>query len=314
MTYQPDETPDEPAPDYEEPAEVEQTEEEPDEAPVQPEYYYQPDPTAEELRGLKSALAEERRRNRDLAENQRREVAERAVLNERLTQLDQAVRRSQEPKPAPAPDRDQDPVGWMSHQVEQHNRMLQGLGQYVQHREQATQQQQRQQQFMQRVQGLEIEFVQQYPDYHQALTHLRQELIGDLTSAGYSPQQAVQHVHQQELAAAWNAMSLGENPAARLYALAQRRGYGYTDAEAYENGNGQAQQQAWQPDVAQAFQQAMQGPDLSVQAAGGQEAATLGSAGGGSGGRMPSLKGLAAMSKEEFAEATKGDNWKRLWT
>lgn len=130
------------------------------------------------------------------------------------------------------------------------------------------------------------EFAKRQPDYQAAYDHLAADRNAELTALGYAdPALRTQILAQEEAAIVARALLDGTNPAERLYAAARRRGYrpGSDDGE-----------------------------KLRMAERGQQAGKSLGSA---SGGPTPAIsaEALAALDDTEFAQATKGEKWKRLW-
>ena len=76
-----------------------------------------------------------------------------------------------------------------------------------------------------------------HPDYPQARDHLLSSRRGELQMLGYEPQQVEQVLDAEEAAIVQLALSQNANPAERLYAVAESRGYKTTAAA---SGNGGA--------------------------------------------------------------------------
>ena len=140
-------------------------------------------------------------------------------------------------------------------------------------------------QLTQAVTSVEQQFAAQAPDYYEAVEHLRTQRAAELEALGVDPQSAQQQAHQELVRHAYMSAQAGMNPAEQAYRIAKARGF-----------TGKQQQSP--------------ADKLQSQAKGVAAARTLGS--GGATKNALSLDALAAMSDEDFAEATKGNNWQKL--
>lgn len=209
------------------------------------------------------------------AEQARREQ----IIEQRLAALVQA----QQPQ---APAFDENPAEHLRQQLQTVQQSQQATAEQIQQWHQAQQAEAQRQQLAQRVAAVEAEFVQQAPDYEQALKHLASVRVRELVAFGNDEEsarrQSVQELHQH---AYWCAAN-GKNPAAIAYELAKARGYSSKPAA---------------PSVADNFK---------VQQKGVAASRSLGSGGAASG--KPSVEALLSMTDEDFAAATKGNNWHKL--
>lgn len=130
------------------------------------------------------------------------------------------------------------------------------------------------------------EFARRQPDYEAARQFLEADREAELAALGIAdPLTRAQMIVDDKAMIIARALMDGVNVAERVYALARRRGYkpGASEAE-----------------------------KLALAERGQAAGKSLGSA---SGGAAPALsaEALAALSDREFADATKGERWKRLW-
>lgn len=240
-----------------------------------------------------SALHEERQRRKEAEDRARRaEEDYRRNLetgNQRLQQL--IALAQQRPQQAaevqPPPSLDQDPVGFVGHLAQRFDQKIQA---FEQQQAQTLAERQQQQQLAQlttvaqaHVQG----FAAQNPDYFDALQHVRGMRAAQYRAMGLSEEQVIAQIGHDELAFANTALQNRRNIAESLYEFAKASGYAPKAAERKPSET------------------------LAAEAKGVAAARSLGTGGGASKG-APSLEALAAMSDEEFVEATKGDNWRRL--
>lgn len=152
-----------------------------------------------------------------LAEAQQRVGA----LEANIQQLQQAQR---EPL-AQAPDKDTDPLGFMTHQLETINKQVADFqAALVQQQTQQTQLGQFQQ-FQQQVSLLRDQFAKATPDFPDAYTHIRNARTSDLRAFGLTDDKIQQAMFQEEAILAQNAIRQGKNPAEVIYDMAKRHGY-----------------------------------------------------------------------------------------
>lgn len=131
------------------------------------------------------------------------------------------------------------------------------------------------------------EFAKRQPDYQQAYSHLAADRDAELTALGYAdPAARLAIMQQEEATIVARALWDGANAAERLYSAARRRGY--------KPGSG-AQEK------------------LRLVERGQAAGRSLGAAPGGAT-RAVSPEALANLGDAEFAEATKGEKWRRLFT
>lgn len=240
-----------------------------------------------------SALHEERQRRKEAEDRARRaEEDYRRNLetgNQRLQQL--IALAQQRPQQAAEvqspPSLDQDPVGFVGHLEQRIDQKIQAL-EHQQAQTLAERQQQQQLAQLTTVAQAHVQgFAAQNPDYFDALQHVRGMRAAQYRAMGLSEEQVIAQIGHDELAFANTALQNRRNIAESLYEFAKASGYA--------------------PKAAERKPSEM----LAAEAKGVAAAKSLGTGGGGSTG-MPSLEALATMSDEEFAQATRGDNWRRL--
>jgi hypothetical protein len=130
------------------------------------------------------------------------------------------------------------------------------------------------------------DFEKQHPDFNAAYRHLLDDRNAELMTLGYGdPLTRGRIITEEESAIVARALADGANPAERIYAVARRRGY--------RPGSGD-------------------GERLRLAEKGQAAGKSLGSAPGGAT-RAVSPEALATLTDAEFAKATAGANWKRLW-
>lgn len=266
------------------PQEAPETEQEQPQAADAPEQAEQ-QPEAPKVVPL-AALHEERNRRKELAAELARERQEREALARRVEERLQAMQEAQKP---PVPAFEENPAEHLRAKVEEAERIARMTAQQQAAWLQQQQQAQIEQQIAQRVVADEAEFMAEKPDYNDAVQYLHKSRVGELMTQYGLPEAAAIRQSAGELKeAAFVFTQRGMSPAQTAYQIAVQKGYTPK----------QAQQAA---DAATKFQ---------TQAAGVKAAKSLGT--GGATRTTMTAQQLLAMSDEEFAEATKGDNWRKV--
>lgn len=224
-----------------EPVEEADWDEEGEEKPAEPAPEPEPAPAAEpehDKGDLSVALRQEREDARQLRDAN-------AALQARMEQLERLFQQNQRPPEPEQPKEPDDPrpevrdlneVGieeyikdtqklqaWKDRQQERESAQLR---EYVENQKRQQQEMEEQGRFAHALQTHEQRFRQQNDDYDQALQHLARERVSDLTTLEFVDPVRAQNIAFQELTTfARHAMAQGRDPAALMYALAQRRGY-----------------------------------------------------------------------------------------
>jgi hypothetical protein len=214
-----------------------------------------------------------------------------ATLQGKLETLERLVRGeprqpSQQP-PVPVIDVDNDPMG----ALKLIDKKLAEIDQRDAARSQETQQQQQERVFHQNYVAAAQEFTKKTPDFPDAYSHLVSSRVSELQMIGQDPAMIDQMVKAEEMMIINTALSKGEDPITKIYELAKLRGYAKAAPEA---------------------------PKLDgvtkVAAMNKAEKATKSlSSAPGTATNTPTLDALANMSEDEFAEATAGKNWRKLF-
>jgi hypothetical protein len=249
----------------------------------------------------KAALKEERDRRK--AERQAKEEAQRKVLTleTRFKTLEDLARAPAKAQAEPeVPDINTDPVGHFKAKTAQLERELADTRKWRQEQEQQSSAINNVQRISQLAQAQEGEFKKITPDYDDASGHLRSLRDAQLVAYGVSdPQERLNIIAQDAITIAAQALSTGKNPAQVIYDMAKASGY-----------------QGKTPVATQAAPQSGKGPSeeekvkkaAKWQVAGG----SLGQMNGAS--QTPTtLEMISRMSDDEFAEATKGEKWRKLF-
>lgn len=112
------------------------------------------------------------------------------------------------------PSYDDDPAGYLRREVDDLKAARAQLEQ--QHRQQAAMQD-----FLGQISAAEARFKQETPDYDEVLAGYAQKRVRDLTSAGFSPQQAMQKFQWEQIELAQQAAMAHRDPAATAYQIAR---------------------------------------------------------------------------------------------
>ena len=171
-------------------------------------------------------MAEQRRKNRELQEqNQRLEQR----LNAIQQQQEQFLKAKQEAEKPKAPDFNEDPAGFLHHQNQELANELKAIKQQSEQQTATNQRLQAQQQqesnLLGHIQTFEQGFIKDNADYYDAISHIRNASIQNMVDSGYTQQQAIQAVTKQEFMSAVQLMAAGENPAEIFYNRAKKMGY-----------------------------------------------------------------------------------------
>lgn len=161
------------------------------------------------------------------AERQKRQEAEaKATKYETYWEMQERLQQEQgktEEKEEELPDFDIDPTAHLKARLDKTEKSAE---QMRQEQEQVAQMQA----LGQAIKQSETQFIEQHPDYYEALNHVRSVMRKTsepmAKAQGMSDQQLEQMLAQQELAAAAQALQVGQDPAEYAYQVAQA--YGYT--------------------------------------------------------------------------------------
>jgi len=214
------------------------------------------------------------------------ENAQRAQLMEqRLQQIQQAAWQAQQPKP---PSFDEDPIGAMRNGVESTQAELAQLKAWHQQQAQIQEQTAYRQNYLAQIENAvsqaESEFVQETPDYLDAVGHLKAQRASQLKALGMPLDQIVNYIRNEAFQIAETALRSGRNPAEIAFEMAKASGW---------------------VKKAQAQDTKMQTLQKGVKAA-----SSLGSGGAPQGNLT--IEALASMSESEFDAALKSGAWEKL--
>ena len=233
-----------------------------------------------------AALHEERAKAKEMRQRLAHLEQQTQLGNQRLEQIIQAAQQRNAPQ---VPTLEENPVSHFDHRTRVLEARLQEQEQRNQQYEQREQQTYQYRQLQQHIGSQIQEYAQTAPDIGDAIGHLQTADVQALLALGHDEATAQQMVtrHHDELVV--NLVRQGVNIPERLLALAKARGYA---------------PKAQAPDGAQKLQAVQKGT-----------AAAKSLGGGGAVSNGLSLQALAAMSSEEFEEATSGKNepaWRKL--
>ncbi|MFO0454266.1 MAG: hypothetical protein ACK52I_37390 [Pseudomonadota bacterium] len=230
-----------------------------------------------------AALHEERARRRELQQTLAQERAAREEMERRVEARLQAIAKAQQ---APVPSLEENPAAHILHKVEEVGATAKTAAEQLAALQQQQAQQQQIQQIATTVNALEAEFQQAKPDYHDALRYMLDSRSREFQALGMSADQARYQAQQEMMQGALVNASRGMNPAEIAYRLAEARGYRPQTAAPTADDR------------------------MKMQAKGIAASKSLGN-GPAAGGKI-GAEALLSMSDDEFAEATKGNNWRKL--
>lgn len=231
-----------------------------------------------------AALHEERTRRKELAAEilqMKQSQAQRDQLIERRLE---AMQRASEPPP---PTFEQDPAGHLQQNLQRVEMVAQQANEQMSQFRQQAEAQRMIGQAASAVTMAEAQQLAARPDYHDAVNFIRDSRARELMAYGNPQDVAAQMAVQEIREFALDKAMRGMNPAELAYKLAEARGY-------------TAKAQA--PDA---------GQRMATQQRGVAASKSLGS--GGAAGVRIGVEALATMSDEDFAEATKGSKWSKMF-
>jgi hypothetical protein len=177
----------------------------------------------------KRAKAESNQAKAIRVDREKRKQLERALRQqaEKSAKIEQLVSKLIEPVETKEviPDADEDPIGHQNFKIKRLEQLQQQTQDNLRLQHEYQENQFQQQQFVSAYAQKAKEFSQEAPDFMDAYKHLIQSRIEEHLIAGYDEQTANELLKQEEAAIVSKAFQDGENPAARMYALAKRRGF-----------------------------------------------------------------------------------------
>lgn len=173
------------------------------------------------------AFHEERQRRKQAEEKARGLELENAKAIARLEALLQSNQPKDEPAPQP-PKVEEDIFGAVDYQ----GRKIETVEQRLERFEKAEQEAAQQRQIQAATAAAEQEFIRDNPDLLDAVNHLRAARSAELQVFGFTAEQAIQKIYQEERVLAAQALQRNQNPAALVYNWALQRGYSKKAPEA----------------------------------------------------------------------------------
>lgn len=225
-----------------------------------------------------AALEEERQRRKATDKENQELKLQQARINERLSLINEALEKKNQPQVNEIPDPDKDALGAVKMTMEE-VRQLKEFKERMENNQKVAQQVG---EVGNIAANLEKQFIATNPDYNEASQHLVNSRRNELSAFGLSDQQINQQIMQESMQIAIQALQQGKNPAEIVYNLSKIRGY--------------AKKEATQDTQAK----------LENIAAGQKANQSLGDVSGGSpNGAKIDAKSLATMSEADFAKVTK---------
>lgn len=270
-------------------------------APATPEGEAQPDidPATGQQRKVDYGAFHAERAKRKAAEAKSQETEKQlATAMGRFSVLEQLAKQNipkAEVMPTEAPDINTDPVGHFKALYEQSQQKIGDLDKWRQTQEANATAMNNVQQLTRIALSHEGEFSKKIPDYQEAASYVRSVRDQELQAMGYADPGVRQQIIQSDaLQIAAQALQNNMNAAEVVYNIAKARGW---------------QIKAPAPAAAQIGDT----KKLETVAKGQKQASPLSEANGSAPAEM-SVKALLDMSDSDFEKATKGDNWRKLFT
>jgi hypothetical protein len=164
-------------------------------------------------------------------------LEEKNKLAARLEVMERELNALKNPpkQPAPQPEFNDDPKGYIDHQAKSVVERLEATSKQIEEAKRTAEmsaQQAEHVQFVNYLQQAEAQFVAQTPDYHEALTHIRQIRAKQLKvfDPNINDDQVRDTIIREEMGLATQLAKQGRNPAQTAYQIAQA--YGYTPKQA----------------------------------------------------------------------------------
>lgn len=169
------------------------------------------------------AIRIERERRKELEKQLRIQAERSAKIEQVLTKVLQP-QADAEPKEN-IPDPDEDPIGHQNYKIAKLEQLQQQQQQHLRQQQEYAQQAQQREQFVSAYANSAKEYSQTNPQFMDAYKHLVQSRLTEHMAAGYDEATANDLLKQEEAAIVHRAFQNGENPAERIFKVAQARGY-----------------------------------------------------------------------------------------
>lgn len=153
-------------------------------------------------------------------------------LGSQIEELRAQTQKNADPEPNPE-THPAEYIAWKQRQSDNElnalKEQLKGFKESTEKQQETLQQQQQkanqQRELLRYIAQYEANVVKETPDYYDALKHLRQPYIDQYVAQGYSEQEALQAIGQQEFNQAVQLIAQGQDPSKYFYYLAQQSGY-----------------------------------------------------------------------------------------
>lgn len=188
-------------------------------------------------KNYKQAMEAERREKAEL----KKQFAQAREENEKLKQVFEKIYKQAETPAQPIPSFEDDPIEALKYKLDQAEKKI---NEFDQDKLQTREQYERaasMQKFQNTYASKAREFEQQAPDFKDAYAFALKSRFEEYQALGYSQEEAVALVNEDEMAIVAKALQSEQNPAESIYKLAKMRGYQGKQA-ANESINNQAKQ------------------------------------------------------------------------
>lgn len=185
-------------------------------------------------KNYKAAMEAERREKAEI-KRQMREIREESTkYKEALNRILTSIDRQTQPQEV-VPDFESDPIGALKYENEKLKQNLEKINQRDQQFEQTSKQHQAMNQLVKEYQSKAQEFSRSTPDFNDAYSYVVNQRLSEYEAAGYSRDDAIRLVNEDEAAIVVKALQDDVNPAERIYSLAKVRGYQKQQAQQKPN-------------------------------------------------------------------------------
>jgi len=171
------------------------------------------------------AIRIERERRKDLEKQLRLQAERSSKIEQVLTKVLQPQADAQSKENVP--DAEEDPIGYQNYKIAKLEQLQQQQQQYQQQQQEYARQVQQREQFVGAYAQSAKEYAVENPQFMDAYKHLVQSRLNEHLAAGYDENTANELLKQEEAAIVDRAFRNGENPAERIFKVAQARGYSY---------------------------------------------------------------------------------------
>jgi hypothetical protein len=178
------------------------------------------------VRNYKAAVREEREKRKNIERKLQENQDKIQRMENIFSQMQNANnRQQQEEKLNNLPTYEDDPFEYLRHQNEMLVKQQQNLYQSLAQQNQQSQTQQKLNNLISEASIKVKEFAKEKPDYDDAYNYLREFKLKEYEISGFTPQQASEFLHEDEMNLIMNSKQKGENPAKIIYNLSKIAGY-----------------------------------------------------------------------------------------